>query len=150
MTEVNDRLLFHKRQCSRRLALQAMYQWQFTHEQASQLVTQYCEDDYWPKADPDYFAQLINGCISQRNSLDQHIEGASTYNISNIDPVELAALRIAVYELMNCLHIPEKVIITEAIRLCKKFGSDKGFRLVNVILDKLIKQLDCRQSVQKN
>ena len=150
MTEVNDRRLFHKRQCSRRLALQAMYQWQFTHEQASHLAAQYCQDDYWPKADPDYFAELINGCISQRSSLDQHIESASDYQTGNIDPVELAALRIAVYELVNCLYIPEKVIITEAIRLCKKFGSDEGFRLVNAILDKCARQLDCRQPAQKN
>ena len=150
MTAGNDRLLFHKRQCSRRLALQAMYQWQFTNEQASQLVAQYREDDYWPKADPDYFAELINGCISQLDRLDQHIESASAYKTGNIDPVELAALRIAVYELLNCAYIPEKVIITEAIRLCKKFGSDEGFRLVNAILDQLIKQLDRAQAVEKN
>ena len=150
MTETNDRLLFHKRQVSRRLALQAIYQWQMTNEENANLVKQYRDDEYWPKADHDYFAELISGCINHVDVLDEHINSASEYTVKNIDPIELAALRIAVYELVNCLQIPEKVITAEAIRLCKKFGSDEGFRLVNVILDKLMKQIDRTQSVLKS
>lgn len=150
MTEINDRLLFHKRQVSRRLALQAIYQWQMTNEETVNLIKQYSDDEYWPKADHDYFSELISGCINQVAILDEQINSASEYTVKNIDPIELAALRIAVYELVNCLQIPEKVITAEAIRLCKKFGSDEGFRLVNVILDKLMKQIDRTQSVLKS
>ena len=142
MNQINERAIQHKRQCSRRIALQALYQWQFTHDTAEELLEQYQNDEYWPKSDPEYISSLINGCIDQTADIDQHISSVSEYSIDKIDPIELAALRLAVYEIIHCQQIPDKVIIAEAIRLCKKFGSDEGFRLVNVILDKLIKNID--------
>ena len=150
MTEVNERALFHKRQCSRRLALQALYQWKFTEEEVDTLVKQYQEDEYWPKSDHEYFAMLVNGTIHQADKIDVHINSVSDYPVEKIDPIELSALRLAVYELFNCLQVPEKVITAEYIRLCKKFGSDEGFRLVNAVLDNLIKQTDRKNLLLKN
>lgn len=150
MNQVADRALFHKRQCSRRLALQALYQWQFTSENADTLVLQYQEDEYWPKSDHEYFSEIVIGSINQAAIIDEHINGATDYTVDKIDPIELAALRLAIYELLNCMQVPEKVITSEAIRLCKKFGSDEGFRLVNVVLDKLMKQIDRTKLLLKN
>ncbi len=142
MNQDSERAIQHKRQCSRRIALQALYQCQFTEDTAKDLLEQYQHDEYWPKSDHEYLTALINGCMEQTTAIDQHIASVSEYPIDKIDPIELASLRIAVYEIINCKQIPEKVIIAEAIRLCKKFGSDEGFRLVNVVLDKLIKKID--------
>ena len=150
MNQSNDRELFHKRQCSRRLALQAMYQWHLTDEDAQTLVMQYHDDEYWPKSDPAYFSDLVIGSIKQSEVIDENINNASEYNVDKIDPIELAALRVATYELINCIQVPEKVIVSEAIRLCKKFGSDEGFKLVNVVLDKLMKKFDRKIMLKKN
>ncbi|MDW3094743.1 MAG: transcription antitermination factor NusB [Gammaproteobacteria bacterium] len=150
MNQTGDRALFHKRQCSRRLALQAMYQWHLTDEKPDVLVNQYQEDEYWPKSDHEYFSELVIGSIKQADIIDENINNASEYNVENIDPIELAALRIATYELINCIQIPEKVITSEAIRLCKKFGSDEGFKLVNVVLDKLMKKFDRKLMLQQS
>jgi len=70
------------------------------------------------------------------------IENASDYPIDSIDPVELAALRIAVFELTHSLDVPNKVLVAEAVQLCKKFGSSEGYKLVNAVLDKLIKTIN--------
>lgn len=150
MNQENDRGLFHKRQCSRRLALQAMYQWHLTEEEPNTLVMQYHDDEYWPKSDPAYFSELVIGSIKQCDIIDDNINNASEYSVDKIDPIELAALRVATYELINCVQIPEKVIVSEAIRLSKKFGSDEGFKLVNVVLDKLMKKFDRKIMLQKN
>lgn len=150
MNQINERAIQHKRQCSRRLALQALYQWQFTQDSAKELLDQYQLDEYWPKSDQEYLSSLVNGSIDNSAEIDQHIISVSEYSIDKIDPIELAALRIAVYEIIHCQEVPEKVIISEAIRLCKKFGSDEGYRLVNVVLDKLIKQIDRTSLIQQN
>jgi N utilization substance protein B len=150
MSQENSQSANHKRQVSRRLALQALYQWQFTQESAAQLLKQYQEDEYWPKSDHAYVMQLVTGCIERVDQLDQQIDSLSDYTVERIDPIELAALRLAVFEMLNCFQVPEKVITAEAIRLCKKFGSDEGFKLVNVILDKLIKQTDRAQLVKQS
>ena len=150
MNQADERTQLHKRQCSRRLALQAMYQWHLTQESIQPLLEQYQEDEYWTKADHEYFNEVVSGCINQVNSIDEDINNASDYTVDKIDPIELAALRIATFELMHCLNIPEKVITAEAIRLCKKFGSDDGYKLVNVVLDKLMKKFDRKKMLQQN
>ncbi len=150
MNQISERTLFHKRQCSRRLALQALYQWQFNQDVASDLLEQYKEDEFWPKSDHEYFSELVTGCIDQNEQIDEHIISVSEYSIEKIDPIELAALRLAIFELIKSPQVPEKVIIAEAIRLCKKFGSDEGFRLVNVVLDKLSKTLDRSSCLKQN
>ena len=140
MTQVSEQTANHARQCARRLALQALYQWQFTQNEPIELIQQYQDDDFWPKADQDFFKQLVHGCIDEVSDLDIRIATASDYEIDQIDPIELAALRIAVFEFTHCSFIPDKVTIAEAIRLCKRFGSDDGFKLVNAILDNLVKR----------
>ncbi len=150
MSQIEERVLRHKKQCSRRLALQAMYQWHFTNESSQSLIKQYQQDSYWPKADHDYFIQIISGSIQNLTAIDESINAVSDYPTNHIDPIELSALRIAAYELMYCVAVPEKVITSEAIRLCKKFGSDEGYKLVNAILDKLMKTHQRTQAIQKN
>ena len=146
MTNHTDRALHHKRQCSRRLALQALYQRQFNELASGELEAQFVDDEFWPKSDHDYFQQLVSGTIENSDLLDTFIAEASDYPVDSIDPIELAALRVAVYELVFCLHIPDKVLVSEAIQLCKKFGSDEGYKLVNAVLDKLIKTVDRPQA----
>ena len=52
-----------------------------------------------------------------------------------LDPVEWACLRIAIYELLHRLDIPYRVIINEALELTKRFGSIEGYKFVNGALD---------------
>jgi N utilization substance protein B len=46
-------------------------------------------------------------------------------------------LRIGVYELINRLETPYKVIINEGVNLAKFFGADGSHKYVNGILDKV-------------
>ena len=132
----------HRRQCSRRLALQALYQNQFNDDDLKSLCRQFEDDDFWPKCDEDYFREMVLGVTKFSDYLDMLIENASDYPIDSIDPVELAALRIAVFELTHSLDVPNKVLVAEAVQLCKKFGSSEGYKLVNAVLDKLIKTIN--------
>ena len=59
-------------------------------------------------------------------------------SLSQLDPIERNILRMSLFELMNN-KINDVIVINEAIRLSKKFGSSEGYKFVNAILDKLIK-----------
>ncbi len=141
MNQTSERSLHHARQCARRLGLQALYQWHFNQNSVNELVEQYRTDEYWQKSDHDYFSTVVGGVLTEHTQLDEHINSASEYNVEQIDPIELASLRMATYELVHLPEVPSKVIIAEAIRLCKKFGSNEGFKLVNVILDNLASRI---------
>jgi N utilization substance protein B len=57
--------------------------------------------------------------------------------LTELNPVELAIMRIGVYELLHRHDIPYRVIINEALELAKKFGAEEGHKYVNGILDKV-------------
>ena len=51
--------------------------------------------------------------------------------------VDLAILRLAVYELKFSSLTPEKVVINEAVELAKKYSSDNAPAFVNGVLGKI-------------
>jgi len=129
-----------KRHWSRRLALQALYQWHISGHEIDELLAQYVEDENWDKADKDYFVDLITGSINQNKELtavfSQHLNLAS----EQIDPIENSILLYATYEILHKPETPTKVVLSEAINLCKKFGSIEGYKFINGVLDKVAQQ----------
>lgn len=72
----------------------------------------------------------------KQKQIDQYIEESCVeYELVRIPKVELNILRLAVYELFFDDLIPEKVAISEGIRLARKFGNLECFRFVNGVLD---------------
>ena len=53
--------------------------------------------------------------------------------------VELAILRLAVYEMRFDDDIPPRVAIDEAVELAKKYGQENSGGFVNAILAKILK-----------
>jgi N utilization substance protein B len=78
--------------------------------------------------------------ITNKDFLDEQIrKSAPEFPIEKINRVDLAILRLAVYELMILKKEPERVIIDEAIELAKEYGGEKSPNFINGALGKLIK-----------
>lgn len=74
-----------------------------------------------------------------KNEIDEKIKNAATeFPIEKINKIDLAILRLAIYELTIEKKEPEKVIIDEAIELAKEFGNDTSPSFVNGVLGKII------------
>ena len=67
---------------------------------------------------------------------------APEFPIDKINKVDLAILRLGVYELTIQPTAPQKVIIDEAIELAKEFGGSNSAGFVNGALGKLIKDIE--------
>lgn len=65
-------------------------------------------------------------------------EAAPMWPIEKINKIDLAILRVAVYELMIEKKNPPKVIIDEAVEISKEYGSDSTPSFVNGALGKLL------------
>lgn len=130
------------RRNAREFALQALYQWQMSHTPAPDIEAHFLKTQIKKKnVDLVYFKELINGVPTQQPILDKHMVGFLDRAITELDPIELAILRLAIYELTERLDIPYRVVINEALELTKKFGSVEGYKFVNGILDKVSKKL---------
>jgi transcription antitermination protein NusB len=131
----------HMRRWSRRLAMQAIYQWQMTGQESNEIDRQFHEEADLSKADDDYFHSLLFGVVSHVEELDGTLGPYMEKTIDYIDPVERAILRCACFELAHRPDVPYKVVINEAVELTKKFGSEQGHKFVNGVLDKVASRL---------
>ena len=66
---------------------------------------------------------------------------APEFPIDKINKVDLAILRLGVYELVIDPKEPQKVVIDEAIELAKEFGNDSSSAFINGALGKLISDI---------
>ena len=98
---------------------------------------QFRADNDFSKVDEGYFHTLLHGIPREMSTLDDTMNPLLDRPISQLDPVEIAALRIGCYELMNRADVPYRVVINEAIELVKRFGAQDSHRYINGILDKL-------------
>lgn len=126
-----------KRHWSRRFALQALYQWQLTGHSIDELLVQFATDENWAKVDKDYFVELLRESISNVDELTTIFSRYIDLPAEHIDPIEKAILLYSTYELLNINDTPTNVIISEAVKLCKKFGSIEGYKFINGVLDKI-------------
>ena len=84
----------------------------------------------------------IKEIIGKFEELDDKIKViAPEFPIEKINKVDLAVLRLGVYELIFDKSQPQKVVIDEAIELAMEFGNDSSAAFVNGALGKLIKDL---------
>lgn len=77
--------------------------------------------------------------IKHQKTLDEKIAfAAPEFPIDKINKVDLAILRLAIYELLIIKKEPPKVIIDEAIELAKEYGGDNSPSFINGALGKVI------------
>jgi len=50
--------------------------------------------------------------------------------------VETAILMIGIFELRSRIDVPYRVVINEAVDLCKRFGATDAHKYINAVLDR--------------
>ena len=129
------------RSLSRRLALQALYQWQMTGHSFAELRNQYTQDEGYPEVDPEYFQQLLQGVVEGATELDGMLGEWIDRPVAQLDPVEHAVLLIGLQELRQHPEVPYRVVLNEGVELAKKFGATEGHKFINAVLDRAARRL---------
>lgn len=125
------------RRAARRHAVQAVYQWQLAGQDYETIAEQFIDRHGDEAVEWDYFKRLLEGVMREVVGIDTQLSSAADRDLGDLTPVELAVMRLAVYELMHEQSVPYKVVINEALELTKTYGSVEGFKYVNGVLDKL-------------
>jgi N utilization substance protein B len=126
---------------AREFALQGIYQWLLNHEDVAVIEAHIRQAHGFEKADMEHFEALIYGSIKEVVILRDSIAPLLDRPITELSPVEHAALLIGAFELKNHVEIPYRVVINEAVELTKSFGGIDGHKYVNGVLDKLAGQM---------
>ena len=87
--------------------------------------------------------QTVKDILSNLPKIDSIISKiAPEFPIDKINRVDLAILRLGVYEITIDKTQPKKVIIDEAVELAKEFGGDTSASFINGALGKLVKDME--------
>ena len=130
-----------KRHQSRRLALQAIYQWLVTGTELNDLRVQFRDEQGFPRCDQGYFDDLVQGVVARRTELEQAFAGYLDRPVVQLDPVEHAVLLLAAFELGHHPELPYRVAINEAVELTKVFGAEDSHKYINGVMDRLAHKL---------
>jgi N utilization substance protein B len=127
------------RRKARELAVQATYSWQVSQNPVNEVEVNFIVDNSKRRFDIEYFQLLLRGVTSNINDIDDTISPHVDRPLDDIDQVEKAILRVAIFELKDCTEVPYRVVINEAIELAKAFAADDSHKFVNGVLDKAVK-----------
>ena len=133
-----------RRRDNRVTAMQFLYQWSInkTKDLPGSLAL-FSEEMEQPRDYYGFAEELIHGTISHVEEVDEVIKKyLRNWDFERIARIDLAILRLAIYEMLKRRDIPPIVSINEAIDLSKEYSIPDAKRFINGILDQFKLSLD--------
>ena len=89
-----------------------------------------------------YMKEIVKGIKEKDEDINERISKnlKSGWTIERISKINLALLKIAIYEIIYT-ETPFKVAINEAIELSKKYGEENSSNFINGILASIVKEI---------
>lgn len=122
-------------------AFKCVYELEFCDKNDVEKVLKYCyEENENTEEEIAYIDQVLKGVLENISNIDKLIlSNLKNWTLDRIAKIDLAILRIAIFEIMYMQDIPEKVSVNEAVELAKEYGNNDSRAFVNGILAKILK-----------
>ena len=99
------------------------------------------DDKNLNEEDKVFIEGIVNGVKEHLDEIDKVIfSKIAGRSMDRVFKVDLAILRIAVYELLYVKELSYKVVANEAVEIAKKYGKDNSHTFINGILREVIKE----------
>ena len=140
---MSNKALFAQRRDVRVAALQFLFAWSMNApKNLTEDLRVFFENMDHPRTHYSFGEELIHGVIANIADIDARIKGlAHNWEFERIAKIDLAILRLAMFEMLHRKDIPPVVSINEAIDLSKQFSNADAKRVLTGILDRLKDQI---------
>lgn len=128
------------RRRARELALQGIYQWRLSGNDAARIEQGLVGEKNLGRYDAELYQGLLRGVLSRHEQLQAAVTPHLDRPLEELNPIECSVLLLAACELLDHPEIPYRVVINEAVELAKSYGGTDGYKYVNGVLDKLAAQ----------
>ena len=130
------------RKSARENAFKCIYEFEFNKEKDIDIILLSCyEENNCIDVEKEYIDQVVKGVKNNLEKIDNIIlNNLKNWSISRIAKIDLAILRLAIYEINYIDNIPVKVSANEAVELAKTYGNSDSKSFVNGLLAKVIEQ----------
>lgn len=127
-----------KRTEARQKAFQALFQLDSTELTIEEAIGHVLEEEQESNA---FLNKLVRGTTENQAEIDAALtEKLEKWTLIRLPKIERTVLRLAVYELLHEQDTPNRVVMNEAIELCKTYGDEKSSKFVNGVLSKFTEQ----------
>ncbi|MCG7336343.1 transcription antitermination factor NusB [Sporosarcina sp. ACRSM] len=121
-----------KRREAREKAVQTLFQLDNTEMTVEEAIA-YIVD----KPVNRFYDRLVRGTLENKTAIDAVlVQKLENWSLDRLPKIERTVLRLAVFELLFNDDVPHRVVLNEAIDLCKTFSDEKSGRFVNGVLSK--------------
>lgn len=124
-------------------AFKCIYEFEFNRDKELTKILEFCYDENSnEEEEKEYINETLNGVYGKLDVIDEMIlSKLKNWTIQRIAKIDLAILRLAIYEIMY-KDIPVKVVANEAVELAKLYGNNDSKSFVNGLIAKIIQDKD--------
>ncbi|MGW9331280.1 transcription antitermination factor NusB [Bosea sp. NPDC055594] len=138
------------RRGARLAAVQALYQMEVGGRGVVEAMAEFehfwigkeVEDIELPKAELNFFRDLLGGVVSEQRLVDRAVDDAlaAGWPLKRVEAVVRAVLRAGAYELAFRKDVPARAVISEYVAVTRTFYQGEEIGMVNAVLDKLARE----------
>lgn len=138
------------RRGARLAAVQALYQMEVGGRGVVEAMAEF--EHFWigkeveeielPKAELNFFRDLLGGVVSEQRLVDRAVDEAlaAGWPLKRVEAVVRAVLRAGAYELAFRKDVPARAVISEYVAVTRTFYQGEEIGMVNAVLDKLARE----------
>lgn len=127
-----------KRREAREKALQILFQMELNEMHLDQAIANVMEDQ-----SDAYVDKLVEGVVANKTAINELIAGnLDNWSMDRLNKVDLAILRVSVFEMVYCEDIPDRVSLNESLEIAKIFSDEKSSKFINGVLANIAKDDD--------
>lgn len=131
------------RKQAREGTMKLLYQMEINGDFSEDGLNVFLENFSFDELEKEYILDAIWNIKENLETIDKNIEmNLEGWNINRVAKIDLAALRIAIYEILYRKDIPIEVSINEAIEIVKKYSTEDSFKFINGVLGGFVRNID--------
>lgn len=133
-------------------AFKCIYELEFGKDEKIEKILENCYEENNNKPDEmEYIEMVLKGVKENLAQIDDIIlSKLKNWSLERIAKIDLAILRLAIYEINYIDDIPEKVSANEAVELAKTYGNNDSKSFVNGVIAKVIESKEDVNGTEEN
>ena len=122
--------------------MKMLYQLDIQKDDREEQIDYFLKENEFSDIEKEYAKDLIDGVNNNLHKIDEYISNNSKgWSINRISKVDLAIMRLSIYEMFYRQDIPESVSINEAVELAKKYCNDQSKAFINGVLGSIVRNI---------
>lgn len=124
---------------ARETCFKLIFEYEFLKQKNEITLDEFLSSKDIEESDRDYVVEIYDGVLSKEQELDEKIaKYLKGYTLERIFKVDLAILKLAIYEI-DYLGEKPSIVINEAVELAKRYSTDNSYKFINGVLASIVK-----------